>query len=94
MVYNRFLERAHRVGRGAMHMVSTTRVMSTGLPMRLQLEMTLFCTSAIFSGSTSRPRLPRDRMMPSAALAMLLKLNSACRVSHLAMICAAPQSPP
>ena len=46
------------MGRGAMHMVSTTRVMSTGLPMRLQLLMTLFCTSAIFSGSTSRPRLP------------------------------------
>jgi len=76
------------VGRGATHIVSTTRVMMMGLPSRLQLLITLFCTSAIFSGSTSRPRLPRDRMMPSAAPAMLLKLNSDCRVSHLAITCA------
>ena len=53
--------------------------------MMLQLEMTAFCTSAIFSGGTSRPKLPRDRMMPSAADAMDLKLNSAGRASSFAM---------
>jgi len=51
----------------------------------LQLEMTAFCTNAIFSGGTSRPRLPRDRITPSAADAMDLKLNSAGRASSFAM---------
>jgi hypothetical protein len=32
--------------------------------------MTLFCTRAIFSGATSRPRLPRLSTMPSAAVRM------------------------
>ncbi len=71
-------------------------MMSTGLTphqrtkrtMMLQLEMTAFCTRAIFSGGTSRPRLPRDRMTPSAADAMDLKLNSAGRASSFAMTCA------
>ena len=52
------------------HMVSTTRVMMMGLPTRLQAWIRVFCTRAIFSGSTSRPRLPRLRMMPSASLRM------------------------
>ena len=61
---------------------------ATKRTMMLQLEMTAFCTRAIFSGGTSRPRLPRDRMMPSAADAMDLKLNSAGRASSFAMTCA------
>ena len=68
-------------------MVSTTRVISTGLPRRLQLLMTAFCASAIFSGSTSRPRLPRLMMMASDASVIAWKLNSACLVSHLAASC-------
>ena len=55
--------------------------------MMLQFEMTAFCTSAIFSGGTSSPRFPRDRMTPLAAAAMDLKLNSAGRASSFAMIC-------
>lgn len=46
-----------------------------------------FCVSAIFSGSTSRPRLPREMMTPSAAATMLAKLNRDWRVSHLASSC-------
>ena len=53
----------------------------------LQLAMTDFWINAIFSGTTSRPRFPRDRMMPSAALAIPLKLNSDCRDSSLATTC-------
>ncbi len=53
----------------------------------LQFEMTAFCTSAIFSGGTSRPRLPRDRMTPLAAATMDLKLKRAGRASSFAMIC-------
>mmetsp|Transcript_22889 Transcript_22889/g.58376 ORF Transcript_22889/g.58376 Transcript_22889/m.58376 type:complete len:221 (-) Transcript_22889:728-1390(-) len=73
-----------RVGRGVLTMVSTTRVMSTGLPTRLHAWMSVFCTSAIFSGSQSRPRLPRLMTMPSASLRMPWKLSSAWRVSILA----------
>jgi hypothetical protein len=54
------------VGLGVLTMVSTTRVMSTGLPTMLQYWMMAFCTRAIFSGTQSRPRLPRLMMMPSA----------------------------
>lgn len=62
-------------------MVSTTRVMTTGLPSRLHLLMTLFCTRAIFSGATSSPRFPRLRTIPSAAIAMPGKLYRAARFS-------------
>lgn len=44
--------------------------------------------SAIFSGTTSSPRLPRDMMTPSDAAAIPLKLNSDCRDSNLANTCA------
>lgn len=71
----------HLVGRGAVAMVSTTRVMMTGLPSKLHLLTTLFCTRAIFSGATSRPKLPRLMMTPSAAVAMLAKLYKAARFS-------------
>mmetsp|Transcript_22192 Transcript_22192/g.37951 ORF Transcript_22192/g.37951 Transcript_22192/m.37951 type:complete len:221 (-) Transcript_22192:525-1187(-) len=79
-----------RVGRGPETMVSTTRVMSTGLPTRLQACTSVFCTRAIFSGSTSRPRLPRDMMMPSDSDRMPWKLSSAWRVSILAKILVLP----
>mmetsp|Transcript_6339 Transcript_6339/g.18215 ORF Transcript_6339/g.18215 Transcript_6339/m.18215 type:complete len:220 (-) Transcript_6339:694-1353(-) len=75
-----------RVGRGLLPMVSTSRVMMTGLPRMLQLAIMAFWMSAIFSGTTSRPRLPRLMMMPSLAAAMPLKLNSDCRDSNLAKI--------
>lgn len=72
---------ADLVGRGAVAMVSTTRVMMTGFPSRLHLLITLFWTRAIFSGATSSPRLPRLRTIPSAAVAMLAKLYRAARFS-------------
>jgi len=55
---------------GVLTMVSTTRVMMTGFPTRLQACISVFWTRAIFSGSTSSPRFPRLRMMPSASLRM------------------------
>lgn len=48
----------HRVQRGASTMVSTRRVMMTGFPRRLHLLIAAFCTTAVFSGVTSKPRLP------------------------------------
>mmetsp|Transcript_41285 Transcript_41285/g.74231 ORF Transcript_41285/g.74231 Transcript_41285/m.74231 type:complete len:201 (-) Transcript_41285:144-746(-) len=75
-----------RVGRGVLAIVSTTRVMKAGLPTMLQAEMMVFCTRHIFSGSTSRPMLPREMMTPSACLRMCLNSNSDCRVSILARI--------
>lgn len=69
-------------------MVSTTLVMSTGFPRRLQLLMTAFCARAIFSGSTSRPRFPLLMMMASEASVIAWKLKSDCRVSHFAASCA------
>ena len=67
------------VGRGAEIMVSTSRVMTTGQPSRLQREMALFCTRAIFSGATSSPRLPLLNTMASAKAAMASKF---CRPSR------------
>ena len=58
------------------------------------LKLTAFCTSAIFSGSTSRPRFPRDSTIPSAADAISAKLNSDWRVSSLARILVVAQVPP
>lgn len=78
---------ANLVGRGEVTMVSTTRVTMTGLPSMLHCWMTCFWTRAIFSGRTSRPRLPRLSMTASASCAMALKLNRDCRVSHLAINC-------
>ena len=69
-----------------MIMVSTTRVITHGLPRITQVEIMAFWIMAIFSGTTSRPRLPRETMTPSDAEQMERKLKSACRVSHLAMI--------
>lgn len=67
-------------------MVSTTLVMTTGLPRMLQFEMIAFCMRAIFSGSTSSPRFPRLRIMPSERCAMSWNSNKACLVSHFARI--------
>lgn len=42
---------AHRVGRGVRIMVSTTRVMTEGLPRMAQVEIMVFWIMAIFSGT-------------------------------------------
>ena len=47
--------------------------------------MAAFCTTAVFSGATSKPRLPRLKMIASAAPAMLSKLCSASMVSTCMM---------
>ena len=73
-----------RVGRGAVTMVSTTRVMRMGLPARLAAAAAAFWMSAIFSGGASSPRLPRDRMTPSAASRMASNSSRDWRVSSLA----------
>ena len=52
----------------------------------LQVRVAFFWMVAIFSGKQSKPRLPRESMMPSAAARMLWNARSACRVSTLAMI--------
>lgn len=54
---------------------------SWGSTRRLQRLMAAFWTTAVFSGATSRPRLPRLRMMASAAPAMLSKWRSASMFS-------------
>lgn len=50
-------------------------------------KLLAFWISAIFSGTTSRPRLPRDMMTPSDADAMSLNANSDCRDSSFASTC-------
>ncbi len=62
-------------------MVSSTRVMTTGLPTMLQQEIMFFWMMAMRSGAQSRPKLPRDIMTASAADRMPRKLSSAQRVS-------------
>ena len=54
---------------------------AVGSTRRLQRLMAAFWTTAVFSGATSRPRLPRLMMMASAAPAMLSKWRSASMFS-------------
>ena len=80
-----------RVGRGVPIIESQTRVMIAGLPRIAHAVHIAFCTIAIFSGCTSRPRLPRETTTPSAAYAIDRKLSSAWRVSTLATSLVASQ---
>ena len=78
------------VGLGVSVMVSTTRVMTAGLPALLHLCSTIFWERNTFSGGMSRPRLPRERMIPSDASTMASMCVSADRRSTLATMLTPP----
>ena len=79
-----------RVGRGVSVMVSTTRVMTTGLPAWLHLCRTIFWERNTFSGGMSKPRLPRLKMTPSDAATMSSMCSSAESRSTLATMLTPP----
>lgn len=73
-------------------MVSTMRVMITGLPSWLHCATSCFCTSATFSGGTCSPRLPLETINASADPAMSAKLSRAwvCSSLHISLVLCMP----
>mmetsp|Transcript_77332 Transcript_77332/g.194487 ORF Transcript_77332/g.194487 Transcript_77332/m.194487 type:complete len:294 (-) Transcript_77332:515-1396(-) len=66
-----------RVGRGNPVMDSSICVaVTTGLPIKLQRAIIIFCARKTFSGGISMPKSPRATMMPSLASQIAVKFFS------------------